>query len=280
MPIDRSASVHVRPATYSRVLSGVIWRLNQCAYGLTDAPRIKYIRLVELFAVVGATRTEGDHSVFTRHANGILVLLVAVHVEDFLFEGTAQGVAAFERALRMTFTVGPTLIGSFTFTGFRVITRNAGTAAMDVTVGQDAYIDSIEDVKIDPHRMLDNSQTVDRVELTENRRATRALHWATWKTVPHLAYAAALLPRRFKDARVADLVQANKVIRLMRKARGMLLLLLPALCSRHLVLFTDSTAVTLRAPASQAGFAPFLMSAAEGSGGRVLDGLGRSTMAS
>lgn len=278
MPNDRSAPVHVRPATYTRVPAGVIWRLNQCAYGLTDAPRICYIRSIELLECVGATRTEEDHRVFTRHANGILVLLVAVHVDDYLFEGTAQGVAAFERVLRMAFTVGPTLIGSFTFTSLRVITRNARTAAMDVTVDQDAYIDSIEDVNIDPHRMLDSSQTVDRVKLTEYRRATEAPHWATWKTVPHLAYVAALLARRFKDGRVADLVRANKVIRLMRKARGMPLLFIRATGSRHLVLFTHSSSVTLRAPISRAGFAHFLTSAAEGARGRVLDGFRRSTL--
>lgn len=53
---------------------------------------------------------------------------------------------------------------------------------------------------------------------------------------------------------------------------------LPASSSRHLVLFTNSSAVTLRAPVSQARFALFLTSVAEGAGGRVLDGLGRSTL--
>lgn len=206
------------------------------------------------------------------------MLLVAVHVDDFLFSGTTKGVATFERALRMAFTVGPTLVGSFTFTGLRVNTRNIGKAAMDVTVDQDAYIDSIEDVNIEPHRSLDKSLTVNSVELTEYRRATGALLWATGQTVPHLACATALLARRFKDARVADLVRANKVIRLMRQARGVPLRFLPASSPRHLVLFTDSSAVTLRAPVSQAGFALFLTSSTEGPSGQVLGGLGRSTL--
>lgn len=167
MPINCRAPVHFRPPAYARGPAGVIWRLNRCAYGQTDTPKMCYRRVVELLESVRATRTGGDHGVFTRHASGILVLLVTVHVDDFLFAGTAQGVAAFERALRMEFTVGPTLIRSSTFTGLRVITRNAGSAAMEMTVDQDAYIGSIEDVNIERHRTLENSQTVDAVELIE-----------------------------------------------------------------------------------------------------------------
>lgn len=96
--------------------------------------------------------------------------------------------------------------------------------------------------------------------------------------MPHLPCGTALLARRCKDARVCDLVRANKIIRLMRQARGVPLLFLPAPSPRHLILFTDSSAVTLKAPVSQAGFALFLTSSADGSRGRIPDGLGRSTL--
>lgn len=65
MPIDRPAPVYVRPPAYARVPVGAIWQLNKCAYGLTDAPRMWYRRVVELFESVGAKRTGGDHGVFT-----------------------------------------------------------------------------------------------------------------------------------------------------------------------------------------------------------------------
>lgn len=279
MPIDRPAPVYVRPPPYARVPPGLVWKLNKCAYGLTDAPRMWYKRVVEVLESVGAERAVGDHGVFTMHKDGKLVLLVAVHVDDFLFSGTTDGVTAFERGLRNAFTVGPTVVGSFTFTGLRVVTRFSGRGpSTEVTVDQDAYIDSIDDIDIEPHRARDKGLAVNPAELTEYRRATGALLWATGQTVPHLACATALLARRFKDARVTDLVRANKVIRQMRQARGVPLLFLPAPSPRHLVLFTDSSAVTIRAPVSQAGYAIFLTSSAAGSDGRVPDGLGRSTM--
>lgn len=279
MPIDRPAPVFVRPPPYARVPAGVVWRLNKCAYGLTDAPRMWYKRVVALLDSVGAQRTAGDHGVFTLHGEGLLVLVVAVHVDDILFSGTAAGLNVFERALRAAFTVGPTIVGSFTFTGLRVLTRKAGqTAALEVTVDQDAYIDSIDDIAIDQHRTLDKSLAVNAEELTEYRRATGALLWATGQTMPYLACGTALLARRFKDARVSDLVRANKIIRLMRQARGVPLLFLPAPSPRHLILFTDSSAVTLKAPVSQAGFALFLTSSADWSRGRTPEGVGRSTL--
>lgn len=40
MPIDRPSPVFVRPPSYARVPAGLVWQLNKCAYGLTDAPRM------------------------------------------------------------------------------------------------------------------------------------------------------------------------------------------------------------------------------------------------
>lgn len=149
MPIDRPAPVLVGPPLYARVPAGLIWQLNKCAYGLTDAPRMWYRRVVALLDSVGAQRAAGDHGVFALHEEGLLVLVVAVHVDNFLFCGTAAGLKVIERTLRTAFTVGPTIVGSFTFTGLRVVTRKVGqAAALEVTVDQDAYIDSIDDIAI------------------------------------------------------------------------------------------------------------------------------------
>jgi len=39
---------------------------------------------------LGLIRSTVDHGLFTRHADGVLVLALAVHVDDFLFGGTAS----------------------------------------------------------------------------------------------------------------------------------------------------------------------------------------------
>jgi len=39
MPLDRLAAVYVQPSPQSGAPVGVVWRLLECAYGLTDAPR-------------------------------------------------------------------------------------------------------------------------------------------------------------------------------------------------------------------------------------------------
>lgn len=279
MPINRPCPVFVRPPMQARVPSGTVWRLNKCAYGLTDAPRAWYNRVVALLESINAERVEADYGLFVLHKATNLVLVVAVHVDDFLFCGTASGVSLFESALRDAFTVGPVAVGTFTFTGLRVVTRMpAPGVPLAVSVDQDAYIDSIDDITIEPSRARDASLAVTATELTDYRRATGALLWATGQTLPQLACATALLARRFKDARVADLVRANKVIKLVRLARGMPLTFLPTPPQRHLVLFTDSSAVTVKAPVSQAGFAVFLTPSSPVNSVPLPDGRGPCTL--
>lgn len=279
MPIDRPSPVFVRPPAQARVPSGTVWRLNKCAYGLTDAPRAWYNRVVALLQSIKAERVEADYGLFVRYEAATPMLMVAVHVDDFLFCGTVSGVALFERALRDAFTVGPIAVGAFTFTGLRVVTRMpAPGVPMAVAVDQDAYIDSVDDIVIEPSRTRDAALPVTAAELTDYRRATGALLWATGQTLPHLACAAALLARRFKDARVADLVRANKVIKLVRQARGVPLMFFPTPPRPHLVLFTDSSAVTIKAPVSQAGLALFLTPSSSAGAVGVPDGQGPCTL--
>lgn len=269
----------VRPPFQARVPAGTVWRLRKCAYGLTDAPRMSYERVVSLLGSVGAERAGGDYGLVVLCKADALALIVAVHVDDFLFCGTVAGVSLYERALRATFTVGPVLVGTFMFTGLHVLTRFATPEVpMSVSVDKNVYIDTIDDICIEPSRLHDPSLAVTSGELTEYRRVAGALLWATDQTLPHLACATALLARRFKDARVPDLVKANKVIKVARMSRGVPLFFLPTPEHRHLVLFTDSSAVTLKAPVSQAGFALFLTCSPSSSGATVPDGLGRSTL--
>jgi len=76
-------------------------------------------------------RSTLDHGLFTAHIDGVLQLVIAVHVDDFLFGGTPPAVARFETALRRAFGTGPIVSGDFNFMGVRVRTSvNEDTGAL------------------------------------------------------------------------------------------------------------------------------------------------------
>lgn len=261
MPLDRPHAVFVQPPPHAKVPAGIVWKLRKCAYGLTDAPRRWYESVLKLMATLGLQRSTLDHGLFTSHQNGVLQLVVAVHVDDFLFGGTTEAVTSFEAAVRRAFATGPTKSGSFTFTGVRVRTdMDDDTGRRTVRADQEQYVDSIDEIDIRPERKAEPDARLRPEELTSYRRATGALLWATEQTVPYLSCAATTLARRFCNATVRDLTIANRVIRATKAARPIPLQFVPMRGPQRLRLFFDASSVKAGIPTAHTGFAVFATS--------------------
>jgi len=185
-----------------------------------------------------------DHDLLRRRRDGRLEQAVAVHVEDLLFGGTAAAVTGFEAHISTRFSVGPTKICVFAFTGLSVFTVDgASTSAASIRVDQEAYVYTIEAIDIRPVRVWTPRSLFDAAELTSYRRATGALLRATGQTTPWLACVAALLARRFTRAVVADLTLANLVITAARRSHPLPLLFPPVSPPPRLRLFVDASGV-------------------------------------
>jgi len=268
-PLDRPNPVFVRPPAQARSPPKVVWRLRKCAYGLMDAPRRWYESVLVLMRDIGLARCTLDHGLLGRHRDGRLELVVAVHVDNVLFGGTAAAVTGFEASLRARFSVGPTKIGAFAFTGLSVLmVDGASTSASSIRVDQEAYFDTIEAINIRPGRLGHPRSPLDAAELTSYRLATGALLWSTRQTMPWLACAAAPLARRFTCAVVADLTVANRVITAARRSRPLPHVFPPVSPPPRLRLFIDASSVKTGVPTAHSGFVVF-SSPDSASGGRL-----------
>lgn len=238
-----------------------------------------------LLRKIGADRAAGDPGLFVLLRGGQVILAVAVHVDDFLYGGSPDGLAVFERELRASFSVGPVESGAFAFTGLAIsFSAGSGSCPASVWVNQQAYVDSIDDIPVSATRAEALSAAVSTDELTLYRRATGALLWAAGRTLPHLACGAAVLARLFRHALVADLVRANKLIVAARCSRDLGLRLRPAETGACLYLFTDSSAVSLQSTSAQTGSSLFLggaagVVAARGTAASAADGVAADLVA-
>eukprot|EP00170_Pyropia_yezoensis_P004363 contig_17856_g4376 len=119
-PIETPAEPTPPPQAW--VPSGTVWQLWKCAYGLSDEPRRWYESMLALMRSLKLRRSTMDHGFFTAHQEGQLMLVVAVHVDEFLIGGTTADVARSDGALRAALAAGPTKSGDLTFTCQRVQT--------------------------------------------------------------------------------------------------------------------------------------------------------------
>jgi len=258
MLLDRPTPVYVQPPPQAQVPARMVWRLRKCAYGLTDAPRRWYDGVLALMIDLKLQRSTLDHGLFTAHVDGTLQLVIAVHVDDFLFGGPPPAVARFETALRRAFGTGPTKSGDITFTGVRVRTSvDEDTGALSVRADQEQYVDSSEYIDILPMRKATPDARLVPEEITAYRRETGALLWATGQTMPYQACAATTLARRFGSAVVRDLSVANRVVAAAKAARPLPLVFPAVRGPKRLRLFVDASSVKTGIPTAHTGYAVF-----------------------
>jgi len=269
--IDRPSFVYVRPP--------LLWLLAKCANRLVDAPPMWYERVFVVMRRIGAVRSAADPGLFVLLAGVAVILAVSGHVDDFLFGGTAAGVALCELELRAAFSVGPVAVTSLVFTGLAVaFTAASGGLPACIYVHQQADVDSLRDIPLSAACVATLGAAVTSAQLMLYRRAAGALLWAAGQMLPHSACGAVVLARHFRHAVVADLVRANKHLAAARLSRDFGLTFRPSPPGRYLYLFTDSSAVTLRSMSAQTGFAIFLGAAggvfgAAGSAAAAADGV-------
>ena len=86
-PMDRNLCIHL-PKGFE--VSGYIWKLNTCLYGLNDAARKLYLSVKDTLLDSGCKTAEYEPSLFVYKVDNVLNGLLLTHVDDFLHAGQAQ----------------------------------------------------------------------------------------------------------------------------------------------------------------------------------------------
>ena len=85
LPIDRD--LFLKPPKHAKTTK--LWQLLQCPYGLADASRRWYLRVVDELTKLDGKQSKYDKAVFTWHdSENDLIGIVASHVDDFILAGT------------------------------------------------------------------------------------------------------------------------------------------------------------------------------------------------
>ena len=79
---DLDRTVLVKPPTEAG-MSGSLWRMRKAAYGLCDASRRWWIKVIEEMIRLGGITLVRDESLLYFHNNGKLKRLISMHVYDF-----------------------------------------------------------------------------------------------------------------------------------------------------------------------------------------------------
>ena len=198
--------VYVRPPKGEN--NGVLWRLKKTVYGLKDAAKAWYLKVVKVVEELGGKKCTLEPKVFYWKQRDEFVGILCTHVDDFCFGGTEEFMKEVIGKMKEKLKVGEEELGNFKYIGVMVRQDDRG-----IVLDQMKYLETV----VEPEgRMYQGVRVLKERELTEYRSVTGQLNWVALHTMPELAYDVSDLSKGFKEGTTQDM---RRLIRVVRKAK-------------------------------------------------------------
>ena len=208
-PLDRD--VYIKPPKEANQ-PGKLYKLNKCLYGLKDASRQWYFKVLNKLKALGFQKAFCDKGVFFLIKDNKLIGFVALHVDDFLHAGNKFFVEVIMPQVLAAFKVGKSETRNFLYTGIQI-----NQEPDCIKIDQEKYTKNVQIPKIDLHDLKDKKREMNQDELTLLRQLTGMVNWAQRSTRPDLSFETIELSTKFKGGKVEDLIQAKNVAARLKK---------------------------------------------------------------
>ena len=246
--IDRD--VYLRPPKEAKCDPGIVWKLHKCVYGLPDASLKWYEKVRKSMEALNGKMSVLDNALFMWHKNGVLIGMVAVHVEDFLCAGNDMFLKKVKPCLGDTFSVGKEEATTFRYIGLHLDqTENS------LFIHQKSYVSSLEPLEFTDVRFEERSLTLD--ERNTLRSKVGQLLWLSNQTKPDICFETSTIAGNINNATTKDYALFNKVVRKLKK-NSYTIKFTKLVGDIHIVLYVDAAFGNLADGGSQGGYLVFL----------------------
>ena len=249
-PIERK--LYLRPPKEANQ-PDKLWLLRKVVYGLSDASRVWYLRVVGELKKLGAVTSKYDKAVFIWRQQGEIEGILAAHVDDFLWLGTRRFLEKVINPLRDTFKISTESKDCFKYVGIHVSKSDDG-----VQISQKQYIDSLTTVELNDSSTQNKEAALDKVGVRAFRGIVGQLNWAANVSRPDMCFSSCELSTLQSNPTVADLAKANKALKEIKGEHVSIEFRPLKLEKLKLVVFCDASYGNLRDGGSQAGSLIFL----------------------
>lgn len=243
--------VYIKPPSEFRK-SKMLWKLKKVVYGLCDASRNWYLRVVEVLESLGMKVSKFDNAVFS-FKNGDLQGLVLMHVDDMLYFGNETFLLKVIKPFKKTFRISKEETCAFKYVGISV-TQYTDSIQLD----QKQYLDTVNADLLPKEALKDKYRFVDESEKRTFRQGIGQLGWLTSISRPEAAFDYCVMSTRQAKPQVSDFFLYRKAVREMKNNSYEIRLKKLNTRSMELTIFSDASFGNLSGGASQLGFIVFL----------------------
>ena len=189
-----------------------LWKLKKTVYGLKDAAKAWYGKVVKVVEELGGVRSRLEPNVFfwkkANKINGIL----CTHVDDFCYGGTESFLKEKIGELREKLKVGEQESKKFKYIGVMVEQRED-----KIILNQWGYVNSIREPEA---RRFNGNRVLSAKELTEYRSVVGQLNWVSLHTIPEISFNVSELSKAFKEGTTQDMRKLIKIVRKVKHIMG------------------------------------------------------------
>ena len=232
---------------------GVIWKLKKVVYGLCDASRNWYLKVLEVLESLGMKVSKWDKAVFTYKKEEIEGI-VLIHVDDLLFFGSSEFYLEVMSQFKNIFMISREDKQAFKYLGIVLTQNKDGTIILD----QKSFLDSMEVDLLQKEDMKDKERTANKEEIRLFRQGVGKLGWITSITKPEAALSFCILSTKQSQPIISDFIKFRKAVKDLKTGEAWIKI--PKLNLQHLqvIVFSDASFGNLPNGASQLGYIIFV----------------------
>ena len=207
-PIRRR--IYVRPPR-DLLLFRILWLLLSLPYGIVEAGRQWQLASDDFLHSIGLQTVPSQPQCFVRKENGKLVLIVGKIVDDFLIAGTPEALRWFSRKINSRFTVGAETYTphALKFNGAIIEKDSKGS----IRVNMNEFANKLAPFSLERSRRKQIEASANAEELHDYQSLAGKLNWLGHSVLPHATFAASYLQQQVGDLKVKHLLNANGVLR-------------------------------------------------------------------
>ena len=230
-----------------------LWKLRKVVYGLSDASRVWYLRVVEELSKLNVHVSPYDKATFTlRNSEGLQGIMI-VHVDDFLWAGSDLFISKVINPIKQTFKISKESTAAFKYVGVDLEQNKE-----NISVHQYHYIDSLKPIEVDTSQSTDPKRFLVNNERKEFQMLVGQIHWSVHMSRPDMAFHGCDLGTVQTKPKLSDLKRANKYLRDMKSDKVSLKFRCLDLSSIELITYADASYGNLPNGGSQGGYIIFL----------------------
>ena len=249
MPLSRE--VFLKPPKEAG--TNKLWKLNQAVYGLCDAGRHWYDRVKRELLNLDVKVSILDKAVFVYYKGNICEGILIVHVDDFLFGGTAAFHKNVIAKLYDLFLIGQTESIGMKYLGIDVVQNNSA-----LSMSMDEYIEGIAPVSINSSSCTDKHKLLSDSENREFRHLIGQINWCATQVRLDICFVNCQLSNASKPT-LNDMLIANKPVKHLRSTSLSVVFSPLQGDQMTIAVFSDASFGNLPSGGSQGAYAIFIV---------------------